>query len=246
MSAKTERSPRQTRQLDFISQFTTNIKYIRGKDNVVADSLSRIGESEIAGAAKAQDLKVDLENIGKLQVTDEELENLLREEKTHKTSKFRLQNFKFPNMELYCEVSMGKNRPYIPKALRRNVFDSLHSISHPGIRTIRKLVCDRYFWPNMNKMINGLAKSCIPCQKSKIHRHTKSVHGRFDIPAGRFEHIHLDLVGPLPPSNGFSFILTAIDRFTRWPEAYPLKDMTAVSVAKAFVENVVSRFGTPK
>lgn len=108
MSAKTERSPRQTRQLDFISQFTTNIKYIRGKDNVVADSLSRIGESEIAGAAKAQDLKVDLENIGKLQVTDEELENLLREEKTHKTSKFRLQNFKFPNMELYCESATPK------------------------------------------------------------------------------------------------------------------------------------------
>ena len=35
-------SPRQIRQLDFIAQFSTNIEHISGKDNVVADPLSRI------------------------------------------------------------------------------------------------------------------------------------------------------------------------------------------------------------
>nr|VZI47906.1 unnamed protein product [Spirometra erinaceieuropaei] len=42
LKAKPDRySPRQVRHLDYISQFTADIRYIRGSDNVVADALSR-------------------------------------------------------------------------------------------------------------------------------------------------------------------------------------------------------------
>lgn len=186
---------------------------------------------------------LDINKIAQAQINDEELKQLLSETRTQKS--FKLELFHFPSIILYCETSSGTNRPYVPDSMRHLVFKTFHGISHPSIRTTRKLVSSRYFWPNMNKNINLWTKSCINCQKNKIIRHTNSPIEKFKLPSSRFEHIHLDIVGPLPPSNGNKYIVTIVDRFTRWPEAYPIPEMTATTIAKTFVEQYISRFGTP-
>ncbi|CAK9832695.1 Gag-Pol polyprotein [Anthophora retusa] len=56
--------------------------------------------------------------------------------------------------------------------------------------------------------------------------------------------VHIDIV-ILPMSEGYRYCLTCVDRFTRWPEAIPLRDQEAATVARAFYEGWISRFGTP-
>ncbi|GBN00853.1 Gag-Pol polyprotein [Araneus ventricosus] len=74
---------------------------------------------------------------------------------------------------------------------------------------------------------------------------TKTSLGTFSLPDARFTHIHIDIVGPLPPSEGQIYLLTIIDRFSRWPEEIPIPDMRAKTICRAIFDTWISRFGCP-
>ncbi|BHF83514.1 hypothetical protein SprV_0902665700 [Sparganum proliferum] len=149
------------------------------------------------------------------------------------------------NGTILCDVSTPSHRPFVPPSLRRKVFSSLHNLSHPGSRATDKLVSDRFVWPGMHKDLKAWTRACIPCQRSKIQQHNKAPIGTFPGPGARFSHVHVDIVGPLPLINGCSYLLTCVDRFTRWPEAIPLPDIAAPTVVKAFLSRWVAIFGAP-
>jgi len=90
----------------------------------------------------------------------------------------------------------------------------------------------------------GLQKVGSGVQKSKIHRHTIAT-GKFAAPTQRFQHIHIDIVGPLLTSHGKKYCITVVDQFTLWPKAYPVATITAETVAKQLVRQWIARFGAP-
>ena len=80
---------------------------------------------------------------------------------------------------------------------------------------------------------------------SKIQRHNKAPLKTFLTPDARFEHIHIDVIGPLPLSKGNCYALTVIDRFTRWGEVIPLAGITTDDIISGFLLHWVARFGCP-
>ena len=65
------------------------------------------------------------------------------------------------------------------------------------------------------------------------------------VPTRRFSHVHIDIVGFLPSSQGFSYLQTMIDRMTCWSEVVLLTSISAESCVQAFLSTWVWRFGVP-
>ena len=77
-------------------------------------------------------------------------------------------------------------------------------------------------------------------------KHTKSPYK--DLPTldnERLAVVHIDLVGPLPSSQGFKYLLTIIDRETNWVEAIAMRSITTEHVIKSLCNHWIVRFGVP-
>ena len=231
------------RHLAYISQFTTDIRHVRGDENQAADALSR-GPTAPLPQPDIQVIlpppAVDYAVLAAAQQTDEELKTLLQG-----PTALNLQSHNIPGSDrkLWCDVSCGPARPVIPEKFRRQVFLHFHNLSHPGANASHDVIRRRVVWKGMAKDIKQCARECIPCQQAKVQRHTRPPLHPIPVPSARFHTVDADIVGPLPEHKGFRYLLTVIDRTTRWATAIPMKEITAEATSEAFLSGWVAIFG---
>ena len=219
-------SPRQLRQIGFISEFSCTIQHIAGRENIIADFLSR---------------SVNAITHSTFFSTQQLLDN---PPSTHDIAGF-------PNSHIFQDgihfdtALSGSLRPILGLPLRKLAFDATHHPHHPGANATFLLLRNSVIWPFMRRDVKSWVSECLDCQRFKIHKHTKPPIIHF--PTGnRFETLHIDLVGPLPQSEGYTYLFTMIDRKTRWFEVVPLRNISAETVAKNLIANWISRYGIPK
>ena len=154
------------RHLDYISQFTIDLRYIKSENSTAADTLSR---NSTPSTMTCQDLIADEQKC------DSTLPSVLSD------NSLALQKFPAPfsHKTLYCDVKSWPPKPYIPPPLRKRVFRHLHRLSHPSKRATVKLIADGFVWPNMNSDVREWVSEFLECQKRSVQRHTKSTIGTF-------------------------------------------------------------------
>ena len=140
---------------------------------------------------------------------------------------------------------------YIPRGMRNDVMNYFHTgntFNHQGIHKMYDTMVKYVIWSGMDKDIKKFCGTCDSCHASKT-KYKKYAEGKIKIfPAKKpFQQIAMDIVGPLPvTTEGNRYLLTIIDRFTRFVTAVPIKEVSAVNIAKTFINNWVYLYGPPK
>lgn len=128
-----------------------------------------------------------------------------------------------------------------------NDFHLLPTSGHAGVNRMLNNIKRHYFWPGMTTSVTKYVKNCKQCQIQKYtNHHTKEPMVITSTANSAFERVSLDIVGPLPTANNYKYILTLQCDLSKFIEAYPLERKDTVSVAKAFVDNFILRYGVAK
>ena len=143
-----------------------------------------------------------------------------------------------------------KSKIVLPKKCRKKVVQELHGSATGGHLGMNKTIAKtrtRYYWPCMDADIRSIVRMCDVCASKKSPSKTRRAPLQQKPVGMPMERVALDIVGPLPETEkGNKYLLVVGDYFTKWMEAYPIKDQTAKTVADKFVNEFVCRFGVPK
>ena len=153
----------------------------------------------------------------------------------------------------YRHTQKGGNQiklQMLPSSLISSVLKRTHTKLHNGKNKMLNVIINKmqYWWPKMRDHIKIYCKCCIGCQHIKQGVARRYARGRMKlfVATKPFEQLSVDIVGPLPTSHSKNrYIVSMIDKFSRYCMLVAVKDITALSVVKA-IDKWITTFGPPK
>jgi hypothetical protein len=258
-----ELTPRQARWYEKLCQYNFRIEHCKGKDNVVADALSRrpdlIGEREREEATllskdSTGSLRLEKMAIQATSLVTAENPTITEIRKTPRDNEATrlLDN---DDTKESNGLILFKGMVYVPKALRGKVLRENHddpTAGHFGNdKTIERLM-RMYWWPGMWKDTRQYIREC-ECQRNKTSRHATYGHMQ-SIPQLRepWKSVAMDFIVKLPkskdPTSGreYDSIFTITDRLTKEAKFVPFNEATdAPGTAHIVMREVVATEGLP-
>lgn len=143
------------------------------------------------------------------------------------------------------------NQIVVPSKFRQHVLAVAHDhpwAGHLGVTKTYDRILQHFFWPGLKTEVSRYCKTCHICQMAGKPNQVVSPAPLHPVPAvgEPFEKVIVDCVGPLPRTKtGYQYLLTIMCVATRFPEAVPLRKITAATVTKALIK-FFTTFGLPK
>jgi hypothetical protein len=132
-------------------------------------------------------------------------------------------------------------------ALLEAAHDSRYGGGHFDFRRTYAQLKTKFVWPRMAEDVREYCKTCRTCQLRNAGRKRVGPLQPIPIPSTKWELMSMDIVGPLPKTSaGNRFALVMTDYASRWPEAVALPDQEATTLAEAFINKWIGRWGVPK
>lgn len=246
-----------------ISEFKYEFIHIPGRENVLADYLSREdfdqnnkdteNNENIPLVAQVENINVvtkipSWEMILEEQMKDPKLLSIRESIKENKLKIGKNYDTCYIDQEtnLLMHVGSWRDRPYrqdlrktivIPKTLQKQILEVTHVI-HSGIDKTYKLLSDRYYWVGMFSDTQNFVLSCQSCRAWRGSER-KVPYGRTPIPPGPGHTISIDIVGPFRPSvTNKRYILSVVCQFSKHIQLYALTNITAVTVADKLLQYI--------
>jgi len=254
-------SPVHTKTLNRLEEkmemFHFEMRHVSGKDNTIADYLSRTAGDGCAAVEESA------ETFARLQHADPVLSKWIRAiegdmsinaDEIHPD----LARMDIRNNVLYLQITGRKGfldkhayRLVVPSSMRKRFIKEAHDSmigGHGGIFKTGERIKALYWWPNMNHDIEEHVAQCLVCQQgsNKGHSPNPPLH---PIPLARKpnDRIHIDLFGPMiDEEKDKRYVCVITDAFTKIVRLTVLATKTAQEVTKAILNDWVFIFGVPK
>lgn len=248
-----------------LSNFDFHVKFLPGKANKISDFMSRqINNLETISdhLFLAEPMEINNENNADFsnqqlidnQNNDDFCKQIKQAITNKEKSKFANLTFFYQDNILKCKSNKHNGnkivKTVIPQSMVKNLLEIDHDSKiacHPGIRKTINKICKKYFWPKMTKQIVNWINSCDQCLARKAHQpKQKAPLQRIPLPNSPFEKVSFDIMGPLNVTqNGNRYLVTFIDYFTRYVEAFPIPVADGKHIADVLMQ-FISSHGLPK
>ena len=220
-----------------LAEFDFSVEHRPGTQMRHVDSLSRAIQSVTCG----QDL------------TRDEVKQAQRQDKFCKSlevgrAKGRSEYFLDDDGLIYRRRRNNEHQLVVPASLVDKVIGLNHdpvTVGHPGRNRTLDILCLRFYWPGMRRKVEAYVQRCHTCQQTKPRHEFKAPMGEVTKPKTPFEVTAMDVCGPFPKTpDGNRYLLTFMDHLTHYPEAIPIKHMTAEECARAYATHIIARHGS--
>ncbi|KAG7572513.1 Reverse transcriptase domain [Arabidopsis suecica] len=228
---------RHAKWLEFVETFPYIIKCKKGKENIVADALSRRHALITIMDAKV----MGFEHIKAIYEADPGFQEVYKE-----TSKaaygvyYQHDGYLFKDKRL-C-IPQGSMRELLVREAHGGGL-----MGHFGRDKTLGVLMDHFYWPRLKRDVERFCSKCITCLKAKSRSHPHGLYMPLPIPNLPWVDISMDFVLGLPKINNKDSIFVVVDRFAKMAHFIPCnKTNDATQTADLFFKEVVRLHGVPR